>query len=35
VPAILLAGLFGWGARDFFAATDADRAWPDVSLGTT
>ena len=35
VPAILLAGLFGWRARDFFAATDADRARPDVSLGTT
>ena len=34
VPAILLAGLFGWRPRDFFAATDADRARPDVSLGT-
>ena len=35
VPAIFLAGLFGWRVRDFFAATDADRARPDVSLGTT
>ncbi|MEO8230314.1 MAG: LemA family protein [Chloroflexota bacterium] len=35
VPAILLAGLFGWRARGFFAATDADRGQPDVSLGTT
>ena len=34
VPAILVAGLFGWRARDFFAATDVDRARPDVSLGT-
>ena len=34
VPAILLAGLFGWRPRDFFAVTDADRARPDVSLGT-
>lgn len=34
VPAILLAGLFGWRARDFFAVTDADRVRPDVSLGT-
>jgi LemA protein len=35
VPAILLAGLFGWRARDFFAAAAADRTRPDVSLGTT
>ena len=34
VPAILLTGLFDWRARDFFAAPDADRARPDVSLGT-
>ncbi len=25
VPAVLLAGLFGWRPRDFFAAGDADR----------
>jgi LemA protein len=34
VPAILLAGLFGWRPRDFFATPDADRARPDVRLGT-
>jgi len=32
LPAVLLAGLFGWAARDFFAVTDADRVRPDVSL---
>jgi LemA protein len=32
VPAVALAGLFGWRTRDFFAADDADRARPDVSL---
>ena len=35
VPALFLAGLFGWRARDFFAATDADRVRPDVRLETT
>jgi LemA protein len=35
VPAILLAGLFGWRARGFFAATDTDRTLPDVSLRAT
>ncbi len=34
LPAILLAGLFGWNRRDFFAAGDQDRARPDVSLRT-
>jgi LemA protein len=35
VPAILLTPLFGWQPRDFFAATDADRGRPDVSLSAT
>jgi len=34
LPAVLLAGLFGWGSRDFFAATEADGVRPDVSLRT-
>ncbi len=34
VPANLLAGLFGWHRRDFFAADAGDRARPDVSLRT-
>ncbi len=32
VPALILAPLFGWHAREFFAATADDRARPDVSL---
>lgn len=32
VPAVLLAGLFGWRPREFFAAADTDRVRPDVSL---
>ena len=34
VPAVVLAGLFGWVQRDFFAADETDRARPDVSLRT-
>jgi LemA protein len=34
VPAVLLAGLFAWRARDFFAATEDERSRPDVSLRT-
>ena len=34
LPAVLLASLFGWTRRDFFAAADDDRARPDVSLRT-
>lgn len=32
VPAVLLAGLFGWSARPFFEATDADRVRPETTL---
>jgi LemA protein len=32
VPAVILAGPFDWRPRDFFAAGDADRVRPDVSL---
>ena len=32
VPAVLLAGLFGWRARPFFEAPEADRARPDADL---
>ncbi len=31
-PALFVAALFGWAARDFFAATEAETAKPDVSL---
>jgi LemA protein len=34
LPAVLLAGPFGWARRDFFATGDQDRARPDVSLRT-
>jgi LemA protein len=34
VPAVLLATLFGWRARPFFAASDAERARPSAGLGT-
>jgi LemA protein len=34
VPAVLLAWLFGWMARPFFEASDADRLRPDASLRT-
>jgi LemA protein len=34
LPAVFLAGLFGWNRRAFFAAGDEDRARPDVSLRT-
>lgn len=33
VPAVFLAWLFGWRARPFFAATDADRARPATEIG--
>lgn len=32
VPAVLLAGLFGWAPRPFFEASDDDRARPDATL---
>lgn len=32
VPAVLFAGLFGWTAREFFAADQGDRGRPDASL---
>jgi len=32
LPALILAPLFGWHAREFFAATPDDRVRPDVSL---
>jgi len=32
VPAVLLAGLFGWRARPFFEAPEADRGRPDADL---
>jgi len=32
VPAVLLAGLFGWRARQFFEVPDADRRRPDADL---
>ena len=31
-PGVVLAGLFGWRRRDFFAAGEGDRTRPDVSL---
>jgi LemA protein len=34
VPAVLLAGLFGWRARPFFEASEADRRRPDADLRT-
>ena len=34
LPAVLLAGLFGWTARDFFAASESERAAVAVSLRT-
>jgi LemA protein len=34
LPASLLAGLFGWVAQPFFAVDEADRARPEVELGT-
>lgn len=34
VPAVLLAWLFGWQARPFFEATDADRQRPEATLET-
>jgi len=33
VPAIVLAGLLGWGPRPFFDAGDEAEARPDVALG--
>jgi LemA protein len=33
VPAVLLAWLFGWRARPFFEASDAERARPDAAIG--
>jgi LemA protein len=33
VPAVFLAGLFGWRARPFFEAPEGDRARPDTDLG--
>jgi LemA protein len=32
VPAVLLAGVFGWRARPFFEAPEADRRRPDADL---
>ena len=32
VPAVLLAGMFGWRARPFFEVPDADRRRPDTDL---
>ena len=32
VPAVILAGLFGWRARPFFEAPEADRRRPDADL---
>ncbi len=32
VPAVLVAGLFGWGPRPFFEASEADRVRPETSL---
>ena len=32
VPAVFLAGLFGWRARPFFEAPEADRRRPDADL---
>ncbi len=32
VPAVLMAGVFGWRPRDFFAASEDDRTRPDVRL---
>jgi LemA protein len=32
VPAVLLAGLFGWRARPFFEASESDRRRPDADL---
>jgi LemA protein len=35
VPGNLIAPIFGWRPREFFAATPGDRERPDVSLRTT
>jgi LemA protein len=32
VPAVLLAGLFGWGPRPFFEASTTDRVRPETTL---
>ena len=32
IPAVLMAGFFGWRPREFFAAEDDDRTRPDVRL---
>jgi LemA protein len=34
LPALLLAILLGWQSRPFFAASEADRATPEISLET-
>jgi LemA protein len=34
LPGVLLAGLFGWTARDFFAASESERSATAVSLRT-
>ena len=34
LPAVMLAGLFGWTPRPFFAVDPGDRQRPDVSLST-
>ena len=34
VPAVFLAWIFGWRARPFFEATDAERERPAAGLGT-
>jgi LemA protein len=32
MPAVLIAGIFGWRQRPFFTADEAERATPDVAL---
>jgi LemA protein len=35
IPAVVLAGLFAWRPRDFFAASDAESVRPEVRLRST
>jgi hypothetical protein len=35
VPAVFLAGLFGWRAREFFTATEDEQLRPDTALRPT
>jgi LemA protein len=32
VPAVILAGIFGWRARPFFATPESDRQRPEADL---